>query len=163
MFKKYLHVESKSSQREEDGGRGDRRARRADDTNAAILDRLTELERLTIRADELTNRGATKSAINAWGEVALLAEPLLGRADASVIDAMRIIASLMGRLEMQGDALRVLENAAERLVDAGWHRSDRGRAIADQMRAMQRSGRTTVLADSDFRSGRIGRPASRTA
>ena len=156
LFKKYLHLESKSSQREEDGGRGDRRVRRADDTNAAILDRLTELERLTIRADELTNRGATKSAINAWGEVALLAEPLLGRADASVIDAMRIIASLMGSLEMQDDAIRVLENASERPVDVGCHRSVRGIAIAAELRSIRRSLRTTVLDDSVPRPDRDG-------
>ncbi|NCF38907.1 MAG: hypothetical protein GWP75_02185, partial [Planctomycetia bacterium] len=107
-----------------------------------MLEGLAELERLTIRAEQLTTGGSARSAINAWAEAALLAERLFGRSDAAVIDAMRIIASLMGRLEMQGDAIRILENAAERLVDAGWHRSDRGRAIAEEMRSMQRSQRT---------------------
>ncbi|HAC09187.1 MAG: hypothetical protein GY728_13825 [Phycisphaeraceae bacterium] len=128
-----------------------------------MCDALSRLERLTVRADELTSSGSWKSAINAWGAVALLAERMLGRADVAVIDAMRIIASLMDRLEMQDDAIRVLENAAERLVDAGWHRSNRGIAISDEMRAIHRSNRTTVLADSGVRSLRHGWSASRTA
>ena len=125
---------------------------REEDPNATVLEGLAELERLTIRAEQLTTGGSARSAINAWAEAALLAERMFGRSDAAVIDAMRIIASLMGRLEMQGDAIRILENAAERLVDAGWHRSDRGRAIAEEMRSMQRSQRTTVLADASVRS-----------
>jgi len=125
--------------------------------------RLAELEELTIRADRMTTHDSAEPAINAWGEVALLAERLLGPSDAAVIDAMRIIASLMVRLEMQGDAIRVLENAAERLVDAGRHRSDRGNAIAEEMRSMQRSQRTSVLACSSVRSDRDCLSASRTA
>ena len=131
-------------------------ARPEDDSQDAVLGALAKLDRLTIRADELTTDGSTKSAINAWGAVALLAERLLGRADAAVIDAMRIIASLMRSLEMQDDAIRVLENASERLVDAGCHRSNRGIAIMDEMRAIQRSQRTAVLADSVTRSDRGG-------
>lgn len=126
------------------------------DSQDAVLEALANLDRLTIRADELTTDGSTKSAINAWGAVALLAERLLGRADAAVIDAMRIIASLMRGLEMQDDAIRVLENASERLVDAGCHRSNRGIAIMDEMRAIQRSQRTALLADSVTRSDRGG-------
>lgn len=135
----------------------------SEDPNATVLEDLARLEELTDRADRLTTGGSTRPAINAWGEVTLLAERLLGRADAAVIDAMRIIASLMGRLEMQGDAIRVLENAAERMVDAGSHGSERGHAIAEEMRAMQRSRRTTVLADSSIRAGRHGWSGSRTA
>lgn len=127
---------------------------RSEDSNARTLNDLIELEELTIHADRLTAAGSARPAINAWGEVALRAERLLGRADASVIDAMRIIASLMGGLEMQGDAIRVLENAAERLVDAGSHRSNRGHAIAEEMKAIRRSERTTVLADSSARTKR---------
>ena len=126
------------------------------DSEDALLEALAKLDRLTIRADELTTDGSTKSAIDAWGAVALLAERLLGRADAAVIDAMRIIASLMGSLEMRDDAIRVLENASERLVDVGCHRSARGIAIADEMRSIRRSRRTTVLDDSVSRPDRGG-------
>ena len=133
------------------------------ESTVAMRDTLAELERLTARADALTTAGSMKSAINAWGAVALLADRLLGRSDAAVIDAMRIIATLMNRIEMQDDAIRVLENAAERLVEAGWHRSGRGLAISEEMRAIRRSRRTTVLADSGLRPDRGGWPVPRMA
>ena len=126
------------------------------DSGDALLEALAKLDRLTIRADELTTDGATKSAINAWGAVGMPAAHLLGRADAAVIDAMRIIASLMGSLEMQDDAIRVLENASERPVDVGCHRSVRGIAIAAELRSIRRSLRTTVLDDSVPRPDRDG-------
>ena len=126
------------------------------DSGDALLEALAKLDRLTIRADELTTDGATKSAINAWGAVGMPAVHLLGRADAAVIDAMRIIASLMGSLEMQDDAIRVLENASERPVDVGCHRSVRGIAIAAELRSIRRSLRTTVLDDSVPRPDRDG-------
>ena len=133
------------------------------DLAVILRDELAALERLTEHADRLANTGPMRSAIDAWSGVALLAERLLGRSDTSVIDAMRIIAAMMLRIDRGDDAIRVLGDAAERLAETGARSSDRGIAIDAEMGAIRRSRSTPAPAETPDPPARGGWSASRSS
>jgi hypothetical protein len=99
--------------------------------------RLVELETQTERAAQLTEEGRYKSAMASWSRVALLAEAVFGRVDDSVLDASRILASIMTRLGLYDDGLQVLGEIAERLLIAGLRDSFRFKAIELQIKDLQ--------------------------
>ena len=102
-----------------------------------FVTRLMELELQTERAAQLTDQGRYKSAMASWSRVALLAESIFGRVDESVLDAMRILASIMSRLGLHDDGLLVLREQQERLFDAGLGQSARFDAINSQMKELR--------------------------
>ncbi len=104
--------------------------------------RLVELETQTERAARLTEEERYKSAMASWSRVALLAESIFGRVDDSVLDASRILASIMSRLGLYDDGLHVLEELAERLFDAGLRDTPRFEAIKLQIKDLQYRGLT---------------------
>ena len=98
---------------------------------------MMDLESQTERAAMLTDEGHYKSAMASWSRVALLAESIFGRVDESVLDAMRILASIMSQLGLHEDGLLVLREQQERLFDAGLGESPRFDAIKNQMEDLQ--------------------------
>ena len=98
---------------------------------------MMDLESQTERAALLTDEGDYKSAMASWSRVALLAESIFGRVDESVLDAMRILASIMSQLGLHEDGLLVLREQQERLFDAGLGESPRFDAIKNQMEDLQ--------------------------
>ena len=102
-----------------------------------FVTRLMDLESQTERAAMLTDKGHYKSAMASWSRVALLAESIFGRVDESVLDAMRILASIMSQLGLHEDGLLVLREQQERLFDAGLGESPRFDAIKNQMEDLQ--------------------------
>ena len=102
-----------------------------------FVTRLMELELQTERAAQLTDQGRYKSAMASWSRVALLAESIFGRVDESVLDAMRILASIRSQLGLHEDGLLVLREQQERLFDAGLGESPRFDAIKNQMEDLQ--------------------------
>ena len=99
--------------------------------------RLVELETQTERAAQLTEEGRYKPAMASWSRVALLAEGIFGRVDDSVLDASRILASIMSRMGLHEDGLHVLGELAERLFDAGLSDTPRFEAIKLQIKDLQ--------------------------
>jgi len=102
-----------------------------------FVTRMMDLESQTERAALLTDEGDYKSAMASWSRVALLAESIFGRVDESVLDAMRILASIMSQLGLHEDGLLVLREQQERLFDAGLGESPRFDAIKNQMEDLQ--------------------------
>ena len=78
--------------------------------------RLAALDAATERAVQTLADEDWGSAMVAWTRVTFAAESIFGPDDASVLDAMRITALIMRRLDLSQEATHLLCDAAERTL-----------------------------------------------
>lgn len=86
------------------------------DRGHGLTVRLAALEAATERAIQTLDDRDWTAAVTAWTRVTFAAESIFGPDDASVLDAMRITALVMRRLDLVHDATHILCEAAERTL-----------------------------------------------
>ena len=86
------------------------------DRGHGLTIRLAALEAATERAIQMLDDQDWTAAMTAWTRVTFAAESIFGPDDASVLDAMRITALVMRRLDLVHDATHILCEAAERTL-----------------------------------------------
>lgn len=88
------------------------------DGGRSLTIRLAALDAATEQAARWLAEEAWSEAMSAWARVAFAAESLFGTDDPAVLDAMRITASIMRRLDLSQDATHLLCEVAERTLRA---------------------------------------------
>jgi hypothetical protein len=86
------------------------------DGTQLLAARLAALDAATERAAELLSQSRWTEAMLAWTRVSFAAEAIFGTDDAAVLDAMRITASIMRRLDLHQEAITILCDVAERTL-----------------------------------------------
>ena len=105
------------------------------DQGRGLQIRLAALEAATERAVQTLDEQDWRAAVTAWTRVTFVAESIFGPDDASVLDAMRITALVMRRIDLAHDATLLLCEAAERTLRSEGHDAPRLKQIRAELEA----------------------------
>jgi hypothetical protein len=105
------------------------------DGTQLLAARLAALDAATERAAELLSQSRWTEAMLAWTRVSFAAEAIFGTDDAAVLDAMRITASIMRRLDLHQEAITILCDVAERTLRSEGPEAPRLRWVRAELEA----------------------------